>query len=208
MYTDELVDRWQMDIGMPGWETAIRKKFDFAFGGYRANGRKPRVLEIGPGIGLLLASFRRFGCTVVGVETSEANVRFARERMGLEIFHGRVEDAPLEANSFDLIIMDNLLEHLPDPVATLSSVTELLVSGGRVFIDTPNFEALERFLAGKTWGMYEEDHLCLFTPSALERLFKLSDLKVLAVCTPEPKESWGQVSIDLQGLGIGKRSKF
>jgi len=149
-------------------------------------------------MGLLLSAFRRFGCEVYGIELSEASARFARERLGLQIHTGTVEDARLELASFDLAILDNVLEHLPDPKATLRTVTDLLrPSGGRIYIDTPNFQALEKLFYGSRWGMYEPDHIHFFSPKTLARLFEECGLTTVVTTTYEPEESWMQLVEEL-----------
>ncbi|MDZ7379869.1 MAG: class I SAM-dependent methyltransferase [candidate division KSB1 bacterium] len=213
IYDDELVNRWQLTMASYGWEHIWRRRFNFAFEGwYFPPGYRPKVLEIGCGIGLLIYAFRRFGCDVKGVELSEVNARFARERLGLDVFVGSVETAALEPGEFDLVILDNVLEHLPDPKATMRKVSELLTIGGRVYVDTPNFDALERAVAGRRWAMYEPDHIHLFTHHSLRRLLEESRLRTISVVSVEPKESmlqtmWAKGSSALRDLGVLGRVK-
>jgi 2-polyprenyl-3-methyl-5-hydroxy-6-metoxy-1,4-benzoquinol methylase len=198
IYGEDLVNLRQSEIGGLSWERLWRRRFTFAFSGFKPRSTEPRVLEIGCGMGLLISAFRRFGCDVYGVELSEANARFARERLGLQVYTGTVEDAPLEPASFDLVILDNVLEHLPDPKATLKRATDLLrPQGGRLYIDTPNFEVAERLLYGSRWGIYEPDHVHLFSPKTMARLFEECGLSTVAITTYEPEESWMQLVEEL-----------
>lgn len=97
-----------------------------------------RVLEVGCSAGALLYDLGQRGYTGVGVELSERARKVAREvladgaRFQVE---SRVPDGPAE--SFDLLIAFEVLEHIEDDVSALRSWVDLLKSGGRVLISVP-----------------------------------------------------------------------
>jgi SAM-dependent methyltransferase len=102
-------------------------------------GRSARLLDIGAGIGTFLALARdRFGWDVTGTEVSTAAVTIARERYGLELLLGWAEDLALPEESFDLITLWHVLEHVPSPSKTLTLCHELLRPGGFLAIAVPN----------------------------------------------------------------------
>jgi 2-polyprenyl-3-methyl-5-hydroxy-6-metoxy-1,4-benzoquinol methylase len=78
-----------------------------------------RALDVGCGDGHLLiqlAGDRRASLRLEGVEFSEAAARAAEAR-GLTVHRGRIEDVSLPEATFDLVIMNQLIEHVADPVA-------------------------------------------------------------------------------------------
>src|SRR5687768_8646719 len=62
-----------------------------------------RMLEIGSAAGFFLDAANRNGFTVLGIEPAEELARAARERFGVEVRAGFVEDADLEPGSVDVI---------------------------------------------------------------------------------------------------------
>jgi SAM-dependent methyltransferase len=92
---------------------------------YRGEGR---LLEVGCAAGLLLKRARERGWRVRGVELSADAVADARA-LGLDVHQGTLDDAPLEADAFDLVFMGDALEHVPDCRATLAQVARVLAPG-------------------------------------------------------------------------------
>jgi len=101
--------------------------------------RGTRALDIGAGIGAFLSLGRdTYGWDVVGTEVSTSAVRIARERYHLDLLLGRVEDLDLPAESFDLITLWHVLEHVPSPSQTITLCHKLLKPGGYLAIAVPN----------------------------------------------------------------------
>jgi 2-polyprenyl-3-methyl-5-hydroxy-6-metoxy-1,4-benzoquinol methylase len=112
-------------------------------------GRGVHVLDVGAGIGTFLQMGRdRFGWNAVGTEVSTSAVRVARERYGLNLLLGRVEDLALPAGSFDLITLWHVLEHVPSPSLTLKLCHDLLHPNGLLAIAVPNDSDARRWLRG------------------------------------------------------------
>ncbi len=85
----------------------------------------------------------------------------------IEMFYGDLENAPYENESFDLITLWAVLEHMPNPRQVLEKVHHLLKPGGRLILCVPNFASF----CG--WFMRQDDiprHLIFFTPETLVRM--------------------------------------
>lgn len=94
------------------------------------------LLDVGTGIGQFLALARPHFSQVYGTELSESAIRIAKERYGLDIFHGTIES--LSLGTYDNLTMIHVLEHVLNPGHTLRRCFELLNSGGRLFLCVPN----------------------------------------------------------------------
>jgi len=116
-------------------------------------GHAIRVLDIGAGIGTFLAMARdQLGWEVVGTEVSKSAVQFAQERYGLELLLGPVDEAELAPQSFDLITLWHVLEHVPSPARTLRLCFQLLANNGRLAIAVPNDDDARAWLVrAKAW---------------------------------------------------------
>jgi 2-polyprenyl-3-methyl-5-hydroxy-6-metoxy-1,4-benzoquinol methylase len=112
---------------------------------------KGRVLDIGCGRGITLSQLKNDGWEVAGVEISETAATHARSLLGDTIFVGDVLAAPWPENSFDVINIWHVLEHLPDPAAVLARCRALLRPGGLLVVAVPNFESVQAAFAGPLW---------------------------------------------------------
>lgn len=105
----------------------------------REIGGTGRLCEIGAAGGFFLEGARRAGFEVSGVELSPPAIRFARESMGLDVFAGEFEDAPIPDASLDCIVADNVLEHSTDLKRLLAVIRRRLKPGGHVLIIVPSY---------------------------------------------------------------------
>lgn len=96
-----------------------------------------RFLEVGCAGGAFLNAAREAGYEVNGVEFSDDASRFARERFGLDITTGDVITAKFPADSFDIIFMGDVLEHLSHPVATVRELHRIMMPGGLLVVACP-----------------------------------------------------------------------
>jgi SAM-dependent methyltransferase len=83
------------------------------------------LLEIGAAAGLFMKSAERAGWQVKGIEPMAPAVAFARDRLGLDVIHGTLEEAGLAPASFDAVVMFDTIEHVPNPVDVLASAHRL-----------------------------------------------------------------------------------
>jgi SAM-dependent methyltransferase len=112
---------------------------------------KGRVLDIGCGRGITLSQLKEDGWETSGVEISETAAAHARSVLGDTIFVGDVLAAPWPPDSFDVINIWHVLEHLPDPAGVLSKCRTLLRTGGLLIVAVPNFESFQARFAGPHW---------------------------------------------------------
>jgi SAM-dependent methyltransferase len=130
-----------------------------------------RALDVGCGTGELLAALRQDGWTVQGVEPDATLARQACERHGLGVFVGDLAAASLPSERFDLVVLWHVLEHLPEPLATLAGVRRVLRPGGVAVIGVPNAASLQARLFGRYWAGYDVPwHLMHFAPGTLGKL--------------------------------------
>jgi len=140
-----------------------------------------RVLDVGCSTGLFLNEMRRGGWQTQGVELTPSAANYARERFGLDVFEGMLEDAPYKPGSFDVITFWDVLEHVYSPAETLARTAELLAPGGLVAINVPNWHTPERRIFGRWWAGYDPPrHLYVFTRPSLTRLLEQAGFEPLS----------------------------
>jgi 2-polyprenyl-6-hydroxyphenyl methylase/3-demethylubiquinone-9 3-methyltransferase len=106
-----------------------------------------RVLDVGCGGGLAAEAMTRRGAEVTGLDASPQMLQAARlhaEESGLKIQYelGTADAfAPLHPGAFDLITAFEMIEHVPDPEATLQAMSHMLAPGGVLIVSTLNRSA-------------------------------------------------------------------
>jgi SAM-dependent methyltransferase len=148
---------------------------------YRAGGR---LLELGCAYGFfLLEAARDFDVT--GIELAAAAAAHGRGR-GLNVLQGYVdEDNFQRAGHVDVIVMLDVIEHLPNPRETLALCQRFLNPGGIVAITTGDFGSLAARLAGARWRlMTPPQHLSFFTVPGLRALASDVGLSMVHVDHP------------------------
>lgn len=151
-----------------------RKKLSM-FTPYRQTGN---LLEIGCNAGAVLDVARQMGWNVQGVELCVSASRFARERLGLDVFTGTVEAARFPSNHFDVVYTNAVLEHLRSPLSVMRESCRILRPGGVFYADTVNWDSYTRRLLDPRWKyLAPRSHVHLFTPANMLSLCRQAGLE-------------------------------
>lgn len=147
-------------------------------------GRTGRLLDVGVGRGEVLIAAKDRDWDVEGVEPSESFADYAKERIGVKIWRHPVENATIPSNSFDVVILGAVLEHLYNPDLVMRKVAEILRPGGLLYVDVPNEGGLYfrvgniyQRLRGRDWCVnlaptFSPFHVFGFGPKSLRKLLK------------------------------------
>jgi SAM-dependent methyltransferase len=145
----------------------------------RAGGR---VLDIGCGSGGYLAILAELGWKCSGVETGAKSRAYAQTVLGLDVREGPLEACGFPDASFDVVTLWHVIEHLPDPRATLREIRRVLKPDGLLLLRTPNVESWEASLFRGNWyGLDAPRHLYLFSPATLELLLRQCGFEAIAM---------------------------
>lgn len=142
---------------------------------YIENGR---VLDIGCGCGNLLLWLKQHGWETYGIDISPKAVEVANKR-GLKVSHGELTDIKYEADFFDVIVVNQVLEHVHDPMGLLREIRRILKPKGLLIIGTPNIDSYESRIFGKFWSPYDiPRHLYHFSLLQLEKMLEKTSFKI------------------------------
>ncbi|AFY73677.1 methyltransferase family protein [Synechococcus sp. PCC 7502] len=132
-------------------------------------GNKGKLLDVGCALGDCLIQAKNLGWTdVVGIDVSQFAVDFAQKR-GLSILEGDLTNHPFTANSFDLILLQDVIEHIANPIAHLQNAYHLLKPGGQILLITPDLHGLLTKILGAMWYHYKpNEHLTYFSQSNMK----------------------------------------
>jgi 2-polyprenyl-3-methyl-5-hydroxy-6-metoxy-1,4-benzoquinol methylase len=131
-----------------------------------------RLLDVGCACGFLLVAARARGFAVEGVEVSAWASGHARREHGLDVKTGTVETLGLPAETYDVVVMSDTIEHLTSPRQTVQTVRRILRQGGRLLVLTPDIGSLAARLAGARWWGLLDDHYFYFSRATLRRFLE------------------------------------
>jgi 2-polyprenyl-3-methyl-5-hydroxy-6-metoxy-1,4-benzoquinol methylase len=103
--------------------------------------RRPsaKVLELGAAHGGFVALMRWAGFDATGLEMSAWVADLARQTFDVPMLVGPIEQQNFQQGSFDVVVANDVMEHLPDPVTTLRRAVDLLKPDGLLIIQMPEY---------------------------------------------------------------------
>lgn len=151
----------------------------------RYAGDEAVIADIGCGEGALLHLLRRLGpagWTLIGVEFLEEFAERLRTD-GFLALQGRFEAIDWDAPRPDVIVMNQVIEHLDDPQAVTARAHELLNPGGVFVVETPCMGSWDQRLFRDRWwgGWHTPRHWHLFTEATLRQTFERHGFEVREV---------------------------
>jgi 2-polyprenyl-3-methyl-5-hydroxy-6-metoxy-1,4-benzoquinol methylase len=135
---------------------------------------KGNLLEIGCAAGFFLEEAKKKGWNVTGIELSEFVSSYAREKLGLNVFTGKIEDLIKNGNikkeQFDVVTLWATLEHIAVPSTLFESINYVLKPYGLLFFTTINIESIEAKEQGKNWASIRPPkHLYYFSELTIKK---------------------------------------
>jgi SAM-dependent methyltransferase len=132
-----------------------------------------KLLEVGFGNGEALVRMRKLGWRVCGTDLSEEARNNARLRLFIDVVDTDGTHLAAPDCSFDVITLFHTLEHLTDPLAGLREYARLLMPGGQLLLEVPNFGCLQSVFFRNRWrGLEVPRHLSHFTKHTLNLMVK------------------------------------
>jgi 2-polyprenyl-3-methyl-5-hydroxy-6-metoxy-1,4-benzoquinol methylase len=136
---------------------------------------KGNLLDIGAGTGDFLLTAKQNGWNTIGVEPSEKAKGIAIGK-GIQFTNSTQE---LESNSFDVITMWHVLEHVPNLEIQIKELKRLVKPNGTIIIAVPNFKSYDANYYGKFWAAFDVPiHFWHFSKTAIKLLFEKEDIKL------------------------------
>jgi len=150
--------------------------------------RTKRLLEIGVGSGSFLNSAKELGYDVYGCDLSVPICRQVEKNIGVPMHCGPLSTISAGEGTFDVVVMNHVLEHVQQPVEFLQDVHQNLTTGGIVHIAIPNIACWEAYLTG--WTSYEPYHLTYFDRHSLVRAIEAAGFSVDSIISRDSFSGW------------------
>ncbi|SNB21659.1 class I SAM-dependent methyltransferase [Flavobacterium psychrophilum] len=138
--------------------------------------QKGSLLDIGAGTGDFLATAKKQGWQITGIEPNE-KAKIISISKGVS-FAENLES--ISSHSFDVITMWHVLEHVPDLENQIKLLKRLLKPNGTIIIAVPNYKSFDAKYYGEFWAAYDVPrHLWHFSKTAIEKLFANENMKLI-----------------------------
>lgn len=149
----------------PATEFSLQK-FVSSFEAFRKTGK---LVDIGFGEGGLLSVAEKKLWQCFGTELSPQSLKYGNER-GWTVSNDALNDEKFEKNSFDVVTMIELIEHVPNPDSFLETAFTLLRPGGLLFITTPNTKSINQKFLGIDWSIVSPpEHITIWSPFGMKK---------------------------------------
>jgi len=109
------------------------------------------LLDVGCGSGTLLGLLKQRGFRPVGVDFSAEAARVAEAENGVRVVVGSLEQARFPDQSFDIVTLFHVMEHVTNPRAVLAEVSRILKPNGAVILQVPNIDSWQFAAFGARW---------------------------------------------------------
>ena len=138
---------------------------------------KGKLLDFGSGLGVFPSLMTSNNWQCVAIEPDDRTVEHLIQTVGLKDVYKKLDQLPNDAlNSFDLITLNKVLEHVEDPQSVLDALVEYLSPTGCIYIEVPDAETVYRYAQPLEREEFFIEHLHGFTPSSLALLLHKSGL--------------------------------
>jgi 2-polyprenyl-3-methyl-5-hydroxy-6-metoxy-1,4-benzoquinol methylase len=157
--------------------------FDGAKRAYSLVPPNVRVLDIGCGFGESLGYHTARGCDVYGVEADE-NIRRVADKFGFKVHVGLFDPELYEPAFFDYVTMDQVIEHVTEPLETFRGIAKVLKPGGVAVLSTPNANGWGAKIFRNRWiNWHAPYHIQFFSKKSLQLVAEQAGLKVTKIET-------------------------
>ena len=137
-----------------------------------------KLLDVGCSAAFFLSVAKKCGWQGKGVEISRWGAAFSREELGVDVFHGTLQEAAFADGTFDVVFSSHVIEHIGDPLSLVREMTRVLRPGGALVTVVPTqFVSPSWLLARRFVGDPPPKHVSFFDRRSFKNLLRRAGLK-------------------------------
>ena len=145
---------------------------------YQPNGI---LFDLGTGWGHFLFTAKQLGYEVHGIEVSRMPHKYATTELNLPVENMNFFDMEIKKQSYDLITMWDVLEHIPDADEVIKKCHLMLKNDGYVVLQVPQIDSVISKLLKDKWNMIGTSHANYFSKKTIKKLFESHGFKLIKI---------------------------
>ncbi len=158
---------------------------------FRSNGK---LLDVGSGVGYFVKEALENGFEAEGIEFSSDAAKIGQQHFHLNIHFGDLFTVDFPKNSFDIITLWQVLEHMQNPQKVLRKVHYLLKTEGLLAIAVPNFSSFQSKIFQDRWYHLEiPRHLFHYDPICLDQLLQKNGFDIESINFFSKEHNWAGI---------------
>ena len=142
-----------------------------------------RLLEIGSYYGHFLDYARKLGFIVTGLDPDTSLAEIARKRFNLEIIDGFLQDAHIGDESYDVVVMFHVIEHMNDPLKEMKEINRIMKRGGIFIAETPRYDTLWFKILREHERSVIPEHFTFFTKNSFSQMVTKAGFNIIQLDT-------------------------
>jgi 2-polyprenyl-3-methyl-5-hydroxy-6-metoxy-1,4-benzoquinol methylase len=179
-----------------------------------------KLLDVGCGSGAFLSIARQSGWDLHGVEMSPVLSQLCQRTLGISVTTGRFEELSLPSDSYDVVAMWDIIEHVIDPVSCIQKVKALLRPGGIAVFCTPDEDSLlartgsilykltGSYYSYPAFALHPPYHTYFFSQRGFTRLLEANRLNIIKSYSQEAFFEHSTLASGTQKFGIALIEKI
>ena len=136
------------------------------------------ILDVGSGYGELVNYANENKWKATGIELSKDALKIAN-KYHINIKNLSIEDNYFKDKKYSIITLTEVIEHVDEPNKLILHISNLLSSNGMLYITTPNFNSLDRYIMSSEWKVIHKEHINYFTTQSLKKLISNNNSLVI-----------------------------
>lgn len=140
-----------------------------------------KLLDVGCAMGFFLEAASGRGWDSYGIEVSEYAANIAKGKFGSHVTIGKLENMSFVSESFDVVTMFDVIEHMPVHRETLREILRILKPKGILAISTPNTGSLSCKLMRSAWPHFKAEHIHYFSPRNIKLILNKTGFCILEI---------------------------
>lgn len=163
---------------------------------WKKNGK---FLDVGCATGFFINGIKKnSNWEVYGTDFGESAVRFARDQLGLNVVQGDLADAHFPGEFFDYVHVNNVLEHVLNPISLLEECRRIVKPKGIFFLSVPNgfndsLDLIDFWKVEKLPARSKSGHIFFFPARTLLMLFRQTGFEVVTQKTYSLKRGFRSI---------------
>lgn len=139
-------------------------------------GKNVSLLDVGCGLGVFLELAKKAGVKkVMGVEISNFAIKECKKK-GLSVYR------KFPKGNFDIVTLQDSIEHFTNPIDELQKVYKVLKPGGLLLVITPDTASLSKKVLGRFWFHWKKDeHLSYFNPKNIRIFLEKNGFEIIKI---------------------------